>query len=201
MTTVTLPPFPVQWLESGHVNIYNDAGQAILNAANAVFQAYGANDPETGERIIYTRQAVYHGTADPVRPASSEGGTYQMYCTMIGPELGEAGAPQFRFMQGNVGLFGYEFVTFDLSIHHPWPMGAGDGRLAIDVDLIEKWRTPLWVNGRLAWIGLKALAMGGITPSPAPLAVPQDQIHIGPGVPVGPRGGMAGWSIPISVQL
>jgi len=200
MSVVTLTPYGPSWLQQADPDQFNLTAEAIMNTAVAAFQAYGASDPETGERIVYARQIIGHGKV-PIVPATDNGAGYQIVLGLDDVQLGEAGAVQFRFPQGSPGKFGYEFVTYTLEIAHPWPMAAGVERLLTDPDNIDKWRRPLWYNGRLMWMALKALALGGVSPAAAPLPVSSDQLHIGPLSPVGPRGGTAGWSLQIAVQL
>ncbi len=201
MTAVTFPPYGVNWFtQQADPDQFNTTAEVIMATAVAAFQQFGAADPQLGERIVYTRQLIGH-TKPPILPAGDDGAGYQIVLGIDDVELGEAGAVQFRFPQGSPGKFGYEFVVYSLSISHPWPMSAGTERLGTDQDIVDKWRRPLWWNGRLMWMAMKALALGGISPPAGPLPVPSDQLHVGPLTPVGPRGGCAGWDIQIAVQL
>jgi hypothetical protein len=113
---------------------------------------------------------------------------------------GRAGEQQFQYAKGTLGKLAARTAQYFVEVVRPW--ATIEGGLAPSLqstDALAETAALLWEDSYVVWSTLMATAMGGVTPSPAP--IPQDNLMIGPAVPRGPAGGLAGYQIEVQIQM
>lgn len=191
----TLPaesfPQPGNWFPSE--TMFTDAAQVLLAVVGGALDLYAVPG--------YARRFVTHGTSSVVPPDKE--GQIAVLCDQVA--FGKAGQNLYQFVDGAYGKMAFRVMRFAVELSSPWPVprgGYAPGPAA--AGQLREAVVPVSKAALIMFNALMALALGGVR-LPSSVALPwlidQNQMHMGPMVPVDPRGGMAVWRMQVEIEF
>lgn len=177
-------PEPAQWITD--IDALNVKGEALLGVAAGALDLYGL------EADRYEREYVGHGSTTVVEPSKAN----QLTVTCLRLFIGRPGEEQFQLFKGAIGQAGFQTAQYAVKLSAPWPIRQGDR--PIMTSAIDEARAQLWRDGLVVWEASLALALGAVQVEGFDR---QNEIALGPLVPIDPKGGAASWRFEVHVLL
>jgi hypothetical protein len=186
--TVQLPRGP--WIPN--VDQITDSAAGLLAVIVAGLNQWGLTDGL--ERVIFT-----HGDTIPI--VRNEQSKKQLAVAFTGLEIGNAGEKRFQYPMGDIGSFAHHTGNFTVELWFPWPTPTGGVSTSLPQtkQLLDAAQL-LNQAGYILFSCLRALALGGVKVNPPITPLEIDGIIPGPMKPLGPSGGMAGWTVEVQCQ-